>query len=262
MTDHGTGSGYALFDAMNRDALRSLAPSATVVIPLGSTEQHGHHLPTSTDATIVEAVARRAAARAAARGRFLVAPTLAYGCSHHHIPFGGTLTVTAATYVSLICDIVSGLAQQGFRSIVLLNGHGGNDAPIRVAVDRLTNELRCPAHVAAASYWTVATAAAPTGTYEPGHAGSFETSAMLALAPELVDLERRPSDEDAATPLGRPDVQGAKTGRPGLWEASDGRTDDARNVSVDEGVRIIEEITEAVAGFLVQFHESTPAGRA
>lgn len=262
MAEHDAASSYAQFDSLDRDTLSSLASEVTVIIPLGSTEQHGHHLPTRTDAAIVEALARGAAAKAAERGRFLVAPTLAYGCSHHHVPFGGTLTVTAATYISLICDVVSSLAQQRFRSIVLLNGHGGNDAPIRVAVDRLTNELLCPAHVVAASYWTIAAAAAPSEKWEPGHAGSFETSAMLVLAPELVDLARRPADADSVTPLGKPDVQGAKVGRPGLWEASDGRTDDARHASTAEGIRIIEHATAAVADFLVRFHLSTPAGQA
>ncbi len=262
MTKHDTESGYALFDSMDRDTLSAWASTATVVIPLGSTEQHGHHLPTRTDATIVEALARGAAEKAGERGRFLVTPTLAYGCSHHHVPFGGTLTVTAATYVSLICDVVSSLAQQGFRSVVLLNGHGGNDAPIRVAVDRLTNELRCSAHIAAASYWTVAAAAAPSQKWEPGHAGSFETSMMLTLAPELVDLTRRPADADSVTPLGKTDIEGAKIGRPGLWEASDGRTDDARHASTAEGVRIIEQATAAVADFLVRFHLSIPVAQA
>ena len=111
------------------------------------------------------------------------------------------MSLTTTTYVEVICDLVSGLADQGFRSVVLMNGHGGNDAALRVAVDRLTNEIRCGAHVAATSYFQVAS----TGG-SPGHAGNFETSLMLALTPELVQLDRRPNDAELVTPLGRTDV--------------------------------------------------------
>jgi creatinine amidohydrolase len=245
-----------LFDSLTRDELNRRAPTTTLVIPVGSTEQHGHHLPTRTDAAVVTALAHRAAALATLRVPILVAPTLAFGCAHHHLPFGGTMSLTTSTYVEVICDLVSGLAQQGFRSIVLLNGHGGNDAPLRVAVDRLTNEIRCGAHVAAASYWLVAPPATGSTELEPGHAGYFETSVMLALSPELVDLDRRPTDSKPSTPLGMPDITGAKIGRPGLWEKSDGRTDDARNASAAAGAEILDQKSRAVAEFLVAFHRS------
>ena len=240
------------FDALTRDELTAAAPRATLVIPVGSTEQHGHHLPTRVDSAIVEAIALRSAELAAEQVPVLVAPTLPYGCSHHHLPFGGTMSLTTTTYVEVVCDLVAGLAAQGFRSIVLINGHGGNDAALRVAVDRLTNEVRCGAHVAATSYYQIAS----TG-WVPGHAGHFETSLMLALTPELVHLDRRPHDAETVTPLGRADLPGGKIGRPGLWEASDGRTDDAREASREDGERLLEEISRAAADFLVSFHRSS-----
>lgn len=240
------------FDALTRDELCAAAATTTLVIPVGSTEQHGHHLPTRVDAAIVEAIAARGVTLAADQIPALLAPTLPYGCSHHHLPFGGTMSLTTTTYVEVVCDLVAGLAAQGFRSIVLLNGHGGNDAALRVAVDRLTNELRCGAHVAATSYFQIA-----SSDWSPGHAGHFETSLMLALTPELVHLERRPHDAEAVTPLGRRDVPGGKIGRPGLWESSDGRTDDAREASAETGERLLAEISQAVAEFIVAFHHST-----
>lgn len=256
MNDTTAAGRSLLFAALTRDQLSAAAPTTTLVIPLGATEQHGHHMPVQTDATIVEALTLRAAERAREQVPVLVAPTLAYGCSHHHLPFGGTMSVTTTTYIELICDLVTGLAQEGFRSVVLLNGHGGNDAAIRVAVDRLTNEIRCGASVAATSYWTTAAAFGGSLT-EPGHAGHFETSAMLALAPDRVTLSLRPNDPAPLTPLGRLDVKGAKIGRPGLWETSDGRTDDARDASPEAGARILEEISAALAEFLIAFHRST-----
>ena len=252
MSDGTTTSASIRFDALTRNELVAAAPTTTLVIPVGSTEQHGHHLPTRVDAAIIEAVCLRAADLAVEQVPVLVAPTLPYGCSHHHLPFGGTMSLTTTTYVELVCDLVAGLAEQGFRSIVLMNGHGGNDAALRVAVDRLTNELRCGAHVAATSYFQIS---APGQS--PGHAGHFETSIMLALTPELVHLDRRPNDPEPVTPLGRTDVPGGKIGRPGLWERSDGRTDDAREASVEIGAQLLDEISTAVADFLVAFHRSS-----
>lgn len=244
------------FNTLNRDQLNEVAPTTTLVVPLGATEQHGHHLPVHTDATIIEALALRAAARAAEQVSVLVAPTLPYGCSHHHLPFGGTMSLATRTYVDLICDLVIGLSTEGFVSIVLLNGHGGNDAAIRVAVDRLTNELGAGASVAATSYWIVGAAALASLRCAPGHAGHFETSLMLALAPDQVDLSRHPDDSYEVTPLGRSDVAGAKIGRPGLWERSGGRTDDARGASAAAGSALLDEISAVLAEFLVTFHRS------
>ena len=252
MSDEHATTTSIRFDALTRDELAAGTPTTTLVVPVGSTEQHGHHLPVSVDAAIVEALTLRAAALAAEQVPVLVAPTLAYGCSHHHLPFGGTMSLTTTTYVEVVCDLVSGLAEQGFRSIVLMNGHGGNDAALRVAVDRLTNEIRCGAHVAATSYFTVAS----TG-WSPGHAGHFETSLMLAIAPDLVHLDRRPHDDESVTPLGRTDIGGGKIGRPGLWETSDGRTDDAREASIEAGEKLLEEISTSMADFIVRFHRST-----
>ncbi|NUT55395.1 MAG: creatininase family protein, partial [Thermoleophilia bacterium] len=80
------------WDELTREELAELAPSALLVLPVGTTEQHGPHLATGTDALIAGAVAERAAAAAARPETILLAPTLAYGASDHHLPFGGTLS--------------------------------------------------------------------------------------------------------------------------------------------------------------------------
>ena len=100
------------------------------------------------------------------------------------------MSLTTTTYVEVVCDLVAGLAAQGFRSIVLLNGHGGNERTLRVAVDRLTNELRCGA-TSPTSYFQIA-----SSDWSPGHAGHFETSLMLALTPEYSST----SNDDRTTP--------------------------------------------------------------
>jgi creatinine amidohydrolase len=248
------------FDALTRDDLRQLAARATVVVPLGSTEQHAHHLPVSTDAAIVTAIAERAVELAAAHEPVLLAPTLPFGFAHHHVPFGGTVSLRSTTYLDVLTDIVTTLSREGFRRVVLLNGHGGNESAARLAADRVGYELQLDVNVAAGSYWVLAasfleTVDLPTGLV-PGHAGHFETSMMLALSPELVRLDARPTDAEPTTPLGVPDHAGALIRRPGLWESSDGRTDDARLADADLGSRLLAGIVESVAEFLVAFHRS------
>src|SRR5207247_1868778 len=82
---------------LTREELGALAPEALLLLPIGSTEQHGPHLPTSTDAALVTAVAERAAEAAEAPETIVLAPTLAYGASQHHLPFGATLSLRPAT---------------------------------------------------------------------------------------------------------------------------------------------------------------------
>src|SRR3712207_2969337 len=98
---------------LTREELRARLPGATVVLPTGSTEQHGPHLPLLTYALMAEAVAVRAGELAASRADVLVAALLPYGCSHHHLPFGGALTVTQRTYVAFVADLAESLASIG-----------------------------------------------------------------------------------------------------------------------------------------------------
>jgi len=259
MADHSSRSW--IFDVLTRNELTELAPEATVVVPIGSTEQHGHHLPVRTDAAVVTAIARRAVPIAAEQVPILLAPTLPFGFAHHHLPFGGTISLRSQTYVDVLTDIGTGLASEGFRRLVFLNGHGGNDPAMRMAADRLVVESKLALHVAAASYWTAASAVFTEAEQRPapGHAGNFETSLMLAIDPDLVRLDARPADPAETTILGRADIGGAEFRRPGTWQAGDGRSDDARLATVEAGTRLLEAIVTQVAGFLVRFHESVPA---
>ena len=252
------------FDALRRDQLNELAERATLVLPLGSTEQHAHHLPVRTDSAVITALAEAAVEEASQSAPILLLPTLPFGFAHHHLPFGGTVSLRSETYVNLLSDIATGLAEQGFRRLVFLNGHGGNDAAMRLAVDRLTYQTRLDMHLAATSYWIVAAEALKNLGFEeslvPGHAGHFETSLMLALAPGLVHLEDRPEDRKTSQPLGAPEIPSAHIRRPGLWAASDGRTDDARLASAEIGMRTLAEMTQLITGFLLRFHNSAQTG--
>src|SRR5260370_39364089 len=100
-----------------------------VVMPLGSVEQHGPHLPLTTDTEIVTAIARKVESRLP--GRILVTPTLWLGHSPHHMNFPGTLSVEPRIYIDMVKSLVHSMVAQGAKKIFLLDGHGGDEAAVR-----------------------------------------------------------------------------------------------------------------------------------
>ena len=99
------------------------AGDRVVILPLGAIEQHGPHLAVSTDTDIVTMVAM--AAEEELGDLVMLCPALSFGSSHHHLSFGATLSLSPALYTQVVVDLVGSLLQNGFRRIVLLNGHGG-----------------------------------------------------------------------------------------------------------------------------------------
>src|SRR5262249_26449223 len=143
-----------LLEELNREEARSVANETLVVFPVGALEQHGPHLPVGTDYFTVQHLARAAAAEIAGEFPVVVTPTLPFGSSHHHLPFGGTMSLSTDTYFRILYDLVESLIIGGFRSIFILNGHGGNHEVIQLVVRDLA--LKHPSRLGAASYWTVA----------------------------------------------------------------------------------------------------------
>src|SRR5437870_6667719 len=141
---------------LSREDVSALAAEAVLVLPLGATEQHGPHLPTSTDALVVGALAWEAAQRVKGL-TIVVAPTLTYGASHHHLPFGGTLSLTNESLLAVLRDLLASAATDGFTRVFLLNGHGGNAAIARVAATEEARRLGIS--IGFASYWDLAPAA-------------------------------------------------------------------------------------------------------
>ena len=170
----------------------SLNKNLPVVIPIGSIEQHGHHLPVVTDTAQVTAIAERAEKQLGDAALFL--PTLWLGCSDHHKDFAGTVSVRPSLYSEIIKSIARSVLNAGFTRIFFLNGHGGNETPASQALTELCGEDDCAdaAHLVFGSWWQVgrdAVALEKHGmtTSSISHACEYETSLMLAIRPDLVD---------------------------------------------------------------------------
>jgi creatinine amidohydrolase len=229
------------WDALTREEIGELAPAALLVLPVGSTEQHGPHLATGTDALLAAVVAERAAAAASRPETILLAPTLAFGASDHHLPFGGTLSLGVATFQAVLKDLLASAASAGVRRVFVLNAHGGNAAACAIAVAEASRELDLVAATAMASDLVD-----PTEIEGPlhGHAGSFETSLLLALDPDRVRFElARPSPGGGA----RKRPQGLVVGEPGRWQELDGFTDRPDEASRARGEQALAACVAAVA---------------
>jgi creatinine amidohydrolase len=160
------------------DPVRSAAAAPVVLVPVGSTEQHGPHLPIATDTLIAEEIVERAIHHT---DGLMIGPTLAVTASGEHAGFPGTLSIGTAVMHDLALEL--GRSADWAAGIVFVNGHGGNHAPITSAVATLESEGR-----RAMAWWPRWPRRADGGPADL-HAGRIETSLMLAIDPGLVRLE-------------------------------------------------------------------------
>ncbi|MBL1286100.1 creatininase family protein [Streptomyces sp. For3] len=241
---------------------RESAPDAIAVLPVGSQEQHAEHLPMGTDTLLVEAVLDRALAlldeEATAEVPALVRlPTLPYGHSPHHL-FAAALTLSAPTLGAVLGEILDSLAACGHRRILVVNGHGGNDEIMKLAVKRFA--LRAEVTAAACSYWTVTSGEDDGGRPDvtPGHAGWFETSLMLAAHPGLVRTPVPARAPVEPPPLfDRPPYPGLTVERHGEWERVGGSTDDASTADAGRGRRLLDDRARGLARAVLAFDAAT-----
>ena len=181
------------FEAMSREEIASGDPQDWIaVLPLGATEQHGPHLPADTDWIIAEAVARRLAEAGQARDLPLtVLPVERVGYSPEHLDFPGSLSLGHGEAADRWISIGSGLSALGIRKLMLLNAHGGNSPLMTIVATELRVRLSM---LCVATSWT--RFGLPEGLVAPEeaaidiHGGFIETSVMLALKPDLVDMRK------------------------------------------------------------------------
>lgn len=166
----------------------------TVVIGVGSTEQHGPHLPTQTDALIADVMVNLITRNLK---NALQARTISVGCSEHHLPFSGTISLKKSTLKAIISDYIESLQRHGFEKIVIIPTHGGNFNPLKEAVEQAQEKypnIKILAFTDLLRFVEVQNkiAASLNVTVEEagGHAGEAETSEVLFLAENLVKRDR------------------------------------------------------------------------
>lgn len=163
----------------------ALSAVGCLLIPVGSCEQHGPNIGLGADAAQAEAYARLLAQRM--HPRVIVAPTINYGLSEHHMHFAGSITLTAQTFMNLCVEVARSFARHGVRHVLFLNGHGGNNGALSLVCDMLHAE-----HGVHAAHTTVGTLGALEQAselyqgHDVGHACEFEVSSAMYLCPELV----------------------------------------------------------------------------
>ena len=216
----------------------------TVIIPTGATEQHGPHGPLLTDVLIPQEVARRAAPAIGA----VVAPPINYALSYPHVGFTGLVHIRIPTFMAMIADLCASFAASGFKRIIFLNGHYDNTYAIAYACADAADRMPKDVKAFPVNYWDGLTAeevAEFSGLKNGLHANAAETSAVLAINSDLVDLEHAnaefPPFPEYTVNMGPVHTAFFFTA-PGsvYWATKSGTWGDARKATREIGERYIE----------------------
>lgn len=180
------------FEELTSAEVANLDHDGTVlVLPLGSVEQHGKHMPLGTDTLLAHSVSLAAAGRSS--GKVVVLPPPWYGFSPHHMRFAGSITLRAETLIAVAQDIVASVVKHGFRRILIVNGHGGNGGVIDLLASTLGHQHYGEARIATLTYFTLAREAIAALRRSEmggmGHACEFETAMVEHVRPDLVKTE-------------------------------------------------------------------------
>lgn len=232
--------------------LRALADrNAAVILPVASIEQHGPQLPVMTDTRIGHEVAVRAARKAYPTRPTVVTPVVWHGLSEHHMPFGGTLILSHATFRMVIRDLVTALTRHGFHDIVISNSHGGNIMALNQICDELSPEI--DATLVATTY--VAEAGPAIGALlnnQDGiqHACEGETAMMMAVEPDLVDDSEL---DTLATQRGVGFLRagrGSYRWRPFTHQTGNGVSGNPAGATASQGEQLLDIASDAIAALI------------
>ena len=217
------------------------------MLPVGAFEQHGPHLPVSTDVDIATAVCREASARTGVP----LLPTLWAGSSQAHTTaWPGTLSLPPRLLIDVVVELAHWVRSSGFTRLLIVNAHVGNAAPLGVAVDEIRARRELRAGLVSWYELTPQIAAEITSDADDWHAHAAETSLMLHLRPELVDRDAIRDDEDRTGDLVL-SYTVAETSREGLTGAPS-------RGSAEKGAALFEAVVEALAERLARARAEEP----
>lgn len=238
----------------NPEVIAFLEQHQTVIIPTGAVEQHGPHGPLLTDVLIPTEIARRVAPTIGA----LVAPPINYALSYPHVGFPGMMHIRIPTFMALIEDLCVSFAASGFKRIVFLNGHYDNTYAIAYACANAQERMPKGIQAFPINYWdalTEADVAEFSGLKNGLHANLAETSAVLRINPDLVDMDKAnaefPPFPEYTIPTGAVHTAFFFT-NPGSvhWATRSGTWGDARKSTPEAGERYIQAGVRSVLALL------------
>jgi creatinine amidohydrolase len=238
-----------------------------ILVPIGSTEEHGPHLPLITDTLIASEIAKRLAQRLDA----IISTPIPFGNSMEHKGFAGLVSLRPSTLIELVKDVVLSLAHDGFRKIIFINGHGTNDSLLYYAFQEVHESLPDRTLVFHLSYWRGLQAGGfdQTGEFLSAkvgvHANIGETSAVLKIAPHLVHMEKAleefpevgKSSSDAVTTL-----VPILTGTVGGWKnySKSGVWGDPKDSTAEKGEEFMKRICEGLVKLIEDIESAYSKG--
>ncbi|MBI2830921.1 MAG: creatininase family protein [Chloroflexi bacterium] len=244
------GTWTSLYTMSSEEAGQFLQKTKTVVMPFGSTEHHGPHLPLGTDSMQAVVVAKKLAEKVPV----LVTPLIPVGVDYYFMSWPGTITIEIETYARLIEEMTLSLVRHGVKNFVYLSGHGGNKQALELAAINSRRKadikvlIAVPAYVANVLF---------QGKYDMGHGGRIETDGVLVYNSELVDMQKampkpgQPTPEEQIQRISkirgraRYDIFGVvKDFRQEVSE--EGWFGDAKGATIEEGQFIFDRVTDEI----------------
>lgn len=234
-----------LLESMNAIQIRSKINKETVaLIIFGACENHGDHMPFGSDFIFPFELAKRIAAK---MNNVIILPAIPYGVSTHHKRFQMTVSLEFETLVRIVFDILSSLIANNVKRIFIINGHDGNIGPIESAARSIKDKHNDAVICCLESWWTLV-GQLEQGLFDVwmglGHGGEAETSGMLAVRPELVNMDLAPSDTIPKLP------SNVRI----YWNFDElthsGATGSPKNASVGKGKKILEVLERVLLSFL------------
>lgn len=248
---------FRLGEMTTEEAAAAVTESPLVLLPAGAFEQHGPGMPLATDLVRAEHVTQRVATELGRQA--VIGPSLPVGVSPHHMNFAGTVTLTTTTFATVLREYVTSLYRHGWHRILVITGHGGNNATLTtVAQDLLTT------HPELQFAWTPLTSLASDVVSEMdvsevhGHSGEAETAQMLFHAAHLVHLDRLAPGTTRRTELDAAGAATLRSGPPKLTSPYDrlsrnGVLGDPRSATAEQGAAIVDAMVRRITDFATEW---------
>jgi len=246
--EHDSDSHPNILTELNAIQVSKLVNDKTIaVLVLGACENHGNHMPFGSDFIMPFELAKRLGKK---YQNLVILPPLSYGMSSHHTGFFMTISLSPHTIVKVIQDILQSLVNNRIKRILILNGHDGNIAPIETA-SRIVKELNPDIVIACLESWWTLVDQIDNSLFDVwegmGHGGEAETSAMLAVRPDLVDMTLAPEKVLPNMP------------KQNIWLywkfnelTTTGTTGAPRNATVHKGIKIMEILEQVLLNFIAE----------